>query len=228
MALTLRQSGHHVIEAEDGVEGMLKLSSLTLAHQPPHVVIADMYMGGVSGVTLVSGVRAAGYSSGIILVTAYPSDELRAAARSLRAQVLDKPIDPALLRATVSQLLRDEHTTARELAGAPTLLVAHAARTDVTCLVPILRREYAVRTTTDLATSIRYYASRPLAGVVCVVGGGWFAEQAINLVGARANQTVIVASSPDDLELCQRTGVRYLRVTASPDDVLVALRRLTR
>ncbi|WP_169804467.1 response regulator transcription factor [Sphingomonas pituitosa] len=61
-------------------------------------VLTDMQMPGRSGLELRHSLRARGSTVPMILMTAFPTDELRARAAGLDlVALLDKPVDPDLL-----------------------------------------------------------------------------------------------------------------------------------
>lgn len=71
---------------------------LAEAEDDPACVLTDLQMPGRSGLELRAALRARGSQVPVILMTAYPTDELRARAATLDlAALLDKPVDPGLL-----------------------------------------------------------------------------------------------------------------------------------
>ncbi|MHA6720994.1 response regulator transcription factor [Sphingomonas sp. RS6] len=69
-------------------------------------IVTDQQMPGRSGIELGQWLRDRGFAKAVILMTAYPSDALRARAEALKlAEVLEKPVDPERLsRALVKAL----------------------------------------------------------------------------------------------------------------------------
>lgn len=65
-------------------------------------VLTDLQMPGRSGLELRAALRERGSPVPVILMTAYPTEELRARAAALGlVALLDKPVDPALLSAAL-------------------------------------------------------------------------------------------------------------------------------
>ena len=90
-------------EAVDGVQGMARFTSLRLLGTTPHVVITDVYMPNVSGLTFAAKLRASGTRARVLIVTACGSAEVERCAKTLDMPVMRKPLDIELLRKTVSQ-----------------------------------------------------------------------------------------------------------------------------
>lgn len=55
------------------------------------VIVTDIRMPGTSGLDLVETLRAAGYETPVIVMTAFPDDSVRRRASSLRTMLLAKP-----------------------------------------------------------------------------------------------------------------------------------------
>lgn len=109
IASRLRQAGHRVAELADGRQ----LFELLLGDRPafpaPRVVVADMFLPGMSGLKVCSFAHDTGLSVQFVLTTEAPSDELRDEARRAGATfVFDKPVELALLGDAVSSML-EEH-----------------------------------------------------------------------------------------------------------------------
>ena len=72
----------------------------------PACVLTDLQMPGRSGLDLSAALRARGSQVPVILMTAYPTAELRARAAQLDlAALLDKPVNPALLIEAIAAAL---------------------------------------------------------------------------------------------------------------------------
>jgi two-component system cell cycle response regulator CpdR len=104
LAYALRSDGHEVVEAEDGLDGTMKLRALLLTNSPPDVIVTDLFMPGVSGLTFAAGARVAGFRAHLIVVTAWPTDGVEEAVARLHAHLFVKPLDMAALRTTVAEL----------------------------------------------------------------------------------------------------------------------------
>ena len=104
LTFTLRQSGHTVVTAFHGVEALEQLAQ----HQVD-LVIADIDMPEMDGVTLVKHVRADQRYAAlpVIVLTASGEDEDYETARAAGADdVLTKPASSSELLATVERMLK--------------------------------------------------------------------------------------------------------------------------
>lgn len=72
----LEWAGHQVITGRNGMEGLTQLSQ---SNEPPHLIICDIFMPGMDGVTFLKHVRNSAHWSRIpfILMSANDSDEDR-------------------------------------------------------------------------------------------------------------------------------------------------------
>jgi DNA-binding response OmpR family regulator len=107
LAIVLRREGHRVVELRNGAELRDQLESFYQPGQDPPanlLVISDLRMPEADGLTLIRGVRQRGHAPPFILLTAFGSSEVHAAAQGLGAlKVLDKPFDFDELRLVVRQ-----------------------------------------------------------------------------------------------------------------------------
>jgi DNA-binding response OmpR family regulator len=92
VALGLRRRGHIVSEAESGSTALRALFDST-SELAPEVVVSDLRMPGLSGLSLLRLLREERWRGAFVLVTAFPEEADRKRARSLGAVVLSKPID---------------------------------------------------------------------------------------------------------------------------------------
>jgi CheY-like chemotaxis protein len=97
----LRGAGHEVLEAEHGAHLLELLSTFLFDARngpPADVVVSDLRMPGVTGLSVLAGLRAQRARLPFILITAFADAETHAEAGRLGAAVLDKPFElPALL-----------------------------------------------------------------------------------------------------------------------------------
>jgi DNA-binding response OmpR family regulator len=110
VAEALRKDGYDVVEAVDGMHVLDQVSSWLLDQTPKgpviNLIISDIRMPGLSGLSLVAGLRQAGWTTPIILMTAFGDSETHAAAKRLGATaVFDKPFDVDDLRTLVCNLV---------------------------------------------------------------------------------------------------------------------------
>lgn len=107
IAHALRGDGHRVVEARTGAEALEHYRAMLAADLPPDIVIADLRMPGMLGLSLVSGLRAAGCLCRALLITAYGNREVRAQANALDMETMAKPLDLVALRRFVREPERD-------------------------------------------------------------------------------------------------------------------------
>lgn len=99
LVAALRQSGHVVSQARDGLELLTVLSAVS-THQlePPAAVVSDIRMPLFTGIDALRNARGFGLDVPFILMTAYRDPKVLADAHALGASALfDKPFDIDLL-----------------------------------------------------------------------------------------------------------------------------------
>jgi CheY-like chemotaxis protein len=103
LALVLESEGAEVASFVDPVAALEDLTA-----NPPHVVLSDLYMPGMSGWELLEKARLRGVRSPAAAMTAYPSPENRSrcVAAGFRT-CLSKPLTPSTLVDLVRELVRD-------------------------------------------------------------------------------------------------------------------------
>jgi CheY-like chemotaxis protein len=104
LASVLREDGHEVIEAGDGLELLATMESLLAdAHASRNlVIVADVNMPGLTGLDVLAIIRCAHLKIPFCIITAFADPETRAEAFDLSAAaVLDKPVDIDVLRSAV-------------------------------------------------------------------------------------------------------------------------------
>ena len=103
VSITLKQAGHEVIEACDGKDALTKL-----AGQKIHLVISDVNMPNMDGITFVREVKklpSYKFTPIIMLTTeSQESKKLEGQAAGAKAWVV-KPFQPAQMLAAVSKLI---------------------------------------------------------------------------------------------------------------------------
>ena len=117
----LRQDGHDLIVARDGVELLEYVASSMLfaeAAPEPDLIVSDIRMPGFSGLNVLAGLRDERWHTPIVLMTAYADDEIRNEAVRLGASAFfEKPFDVDDLRTAVMNLVstswRRPHTRTR-------------------------------------------------------------------------------------------------------------------
>lgn len=103
----LAADGHDVIEAANGREALDLLSPLHLGSaRPPDVIVTDVRMPGVSGFSLVSGLRACGWTTPMIIMSAHGEGLHEEAKRVGADAVFAKPFEIDDLRTAVMNVTR--------------------------------------------------------------------------------------------------------------------------
>lgn len=106
MARVLRRDGHDVVAAVDGAAVLVALEDARLRGREPDVLVSDVRMPGMTGLELVAWLRRERFAARAVLVSAFPDDATREAARALGVRyVLEKPFDLDELRAVVRGLI---------------------------------------------------------------------------------------------------------------------------
>jgi CheY-like chemotaxis protein len=109
LALLLQKEGYRVTECCDGVQLLDHLGSLVLHEDPGEVfdlIISDVRMPGVSGLTVLDGISDRRDFPPVILITAFGDAETHRRARLSGAVALfDKPFNTDQLLSTVRRLL---------------------------------------------------------------------------------------------------------------------------
>lgn len=118
LAEALRRDGYFVTECSDGVELLTHLASLLLAQKTlpeeqrdVDVIISDIRMPGVTGMSILEGVRDHEGFPPMILITAFGDERLHEEVRRLGAvAMLDKPFDVDDLLGKVHEVAPPRHS----------------------------------------------------------------------------------------------------------------------
>ncbi|MEP6860553.1 MAG: response regulator [Deltaproteobacteria bacterium] len=106
LARHLRRGGFEVIEARDGTTALTRLGDALCEENASYdLLISDVQMPGHTGLDLASELKRGSWSTPILLITAFGSEEVHAEAERLGATMLDKPLDLDALTTTVERLL---------------------------------------------------------------------------------------------------------------------------
>jgi DNA-binding response OmpR family regulator len=104
--------GWDVIAAPDGRRALDAIADTmvldsTPGKRPPDAIVTDLRMPGVSGLSLLAGIRARGFSTPVVVMTAHDIASTRPVAEELGASaVFGKPFDVDDLRTAVLNLVR--------------------------------------------------------------------------------------------------------------------------
>jgi DNA-binding response OmpR family regulator len=101
LVAVLRRKGATIISAASGWE----LLSLLADEHACDLVISDVRMPLPGGLHALAMARAAGVSTPFLLITAFADDQIRGAAKSLHADLLDKPFHLRQLEARIDEIL---------------------------------------------------------------------------------------------------------------------------
>jgi len=103
----LEPEGFEVISAESGEEALQRI-----AQSPPHLLISDMKLTGMSGLELLRQARATHPQMLAFLLTGFDDDEVERQATALGALgVIRKPLVLSQLRQTIKDALAKLPTT---------------------------------------------------------------------------------------------------------------------
>ncbi len=109
VAIALRLDGAEVVVARDGTELLERLGSMCSEPAPRFrydLIVADIRMPGCTGLQVLEGMRRAGWSTPMILMTPFSDRATRARVEEQRAVLFDKPFDVDDLRTAALHLLR--------------------------------------------------------------------------------------------------------------------------
>ncbi len=114
----LRTQGYQVIPLRDGAALLDALASSLLLDRtspPPDLVVSDVRMPGFNGLSILEGLRFAGWLTPFIIITAFGDDESKKRAERVGATAFfDKPLDLATLERVVADVVDRERTKTRD------------------------------------------------------------------------------------------------------------------
>jgi DNA-binding NtrC family response regulator len=118
LARGLRQDGHEVIEVPngDGVKAYIEECVVADAACPRvHVLVTDLRMPGMNGLSLLSYIQQLGWELPTVVVTAFGDEDTRELAEKFGAHaILDKPVELEVLRKAVRSALGERWAVARQ------------------------------------------------------------------------------------------------------------------
>jgi CheY-like chemotaxis protein len=105
---SFRKDGHQVLEAEDGLR-LFEVVAAALGRPSSsttlHLIVSDVRMPSRSGLDVLEHFAADLWLPPLVLITAFPDDEVRHRAKRLGALLLEKPILLSALRAAANDLV---------------------------------------------------------------------------------------------------------------------------
>ncbi len=109
LVAALERDGYEVLEAKDGGELLDHVGSSLLfgdIFPRPDVIVSDIRMPGFTGLEVLAGLRDASWSTPVVLITAFGSEEAHQEALRLGADaIFDKPFDVDDLRTVVLNVM---------------------------------------------------------------------------------------------------------------------------
>ena len=108
VARVISQTGCHVREASDGIEGLVEIKK-----DPPDLLILDLVMPGLNGPDLLERIHEDHPSLPVIIITGHPDSALVAkAAEFMPLMLLTKPLDVVKLKRVTKMALGVERRKA--------------------------------------------------------------------------------------------------------------------
>ncbi len=121
LASALRDLGLEVEEVRDGGRLLVTVGQRYGEGRTPDdidVIVTDIRMPVLSGLQVFKGMRAAHWNTPVVLMTAFPTNEVWQAARDLNAIVMIKPLDLDDFERTIIALVARRHPSFRPVARA--------------------------------------------------------------------------------------------------------------
>ncbi len=104
---TLAKDGARVSQVDNGLSLIDRLRAASREDQRPDLVVCDVRMPGMNGLTALATMRMGGFMMPVILITAFGDRDLHDSARRMGAvAVFDKPFDLDDLRTAVAHFAR--------------------------------------------------------------------------------------------------------------------------
>jgi len=101
IAAALEQEDRQIALAESGEQALALVKQ-----QPPHLIIADVKMNGMSGLELLEQVKASWPQTAVLLLTGYDDDAIEQQAKALGASgIIHKPLTIPEVRQTINAVL---------------------------------------------------------------------------------------------------------------------------
>ena len=104
VSLALKNAGHQVIEAVDGMDALKKLDD----NKKVHLIVSDVNMPNMDGITMLKAVKAmpAYRFTPVIMLTTEGSDQMKEEGRAAGAKAwVVKPFKPEQMLAAVNKLI---------------------------------------------------------------------------------------------------------------------------
>ncbi|MEI9937918.1 MAG: response regulator [Pseudomonadota bacterium] len=105
LAMVLSEGGYQVATVSDGSELRRSLRDAT-PEARFDLIVTDVNMPGGSGLDLIELLRQNGDTTPVIVVTAFPQEDIRKRAKDLGLRLLAKPFELETLRAAVDWAIR--------------------------------------------------------------------------------------------------------------------------
>lgn len=103
--------GFRVAAVANGVEFLEEIASTMLLEKPwlsPDIIVTDIRMPGFNVLNIVEGLRAAGWHTPVMVISAFGDPEVKERVRALGADFFEKPLDiDQLERAVMAAVSHD-------------------------------------------------------------------------------------------------------------------------
>lgn len=113
LADALREDGYEILEASNGRE-LFWMVETARRGRPIDLVVSDLRMPVYNGLDVVEAWVELGRGPGVVLMSAFPEQEIRRRVERLGVVLLDKPFDVGRLRELVRELLGTARGTCDE------------------------------------------------------------------------------------------------------------------
>ena len=114
IATVLGERGYQITLARSGSE-LSRLLSESNQVRPFDLIVTDVQMPGISGLDVIDQIRKLGNTTPVVIVTAFPQDDVRKRARGLEVRLLAKPFELETLRSAVDWAILANAPHARRL-----------------------------------------------------------------------------------------------------------------
>ena len=102
-ALLLRFFGYEVRYAATAAEGLSRVKT-----EGPDLIVTDAFAPGEGGTRFLRRLAQAGCDTPMVVLTAYPLEDLDGLAGTFPCEILSKPCDAATLRSAVTRLVEKD------------------------------------------------------------------------------------------------------------------------
>lgn len=107
VGMIVKKMGFRIVEAGNGLEGLTALREMGKQNRPPSLIVTDLYMPHMDGVTFIQEIRKGDKTTPILMLTteSYPEKRQEGKAAGANAWVV-KPIESEHFATLVRRLMR--------------------------------------------------------------------------------------------------------------------------